>query len=94
MKHCVEAARNHEILKKNRDIFNRSIFNFEGKIMTLRATIRKSGIDLNSCSETILKAMDGCQLHSGLVNFYITAKENCHSYIKIGADTKLYYLRR
>ena len=92
MKHCVEAARNHEILKKNRDIFNRSIFNFEGKIMMLGATIRKSGI--HSCSETILKAMDGCQLHSGLVNFYITAKENCLSYIKIGADTKLYYLRR
>ena len=100
LKHWVEAARNHEVLKKNRDmLFERlnindpgkeesSIFKFEDEIMMLRAAIRKSGVLLNPCSETILKAIDGCQLHSDLVNFYITAKENFHSYIKIGADSK------
>ena len=56
--------------------------------MMLHATIWKSGILLNTCSETILKEIDGCQLHSDLVNFYITAKEDFQSYIKIGADQK------
>ena len=100
LKHWVEAARNHEVLKKNRDIlFERlnindpgkeesSIFKFEDEIMMLRETIRKSGILLNPRSGTILKAIACCQLHSDLVNFYITANENFHSYIKIGADPK------
>ena len=93
---------NHEVLKKNRDkknLFGRlnvndpdkeesSIFKFEDEIMMLRATIWKSGILLNPCSETILKEIDGCRLHSDLVNFYITAKEDFQSYIKIGADQK------
>ena len=54
----------------------------------LRATIQKSGVLLSPCSETILKAIDRCHLHSDLVNFYITAKENFHSYVKTGADPK------
>ena len=65
-----------------------SIFKFEDEIMMLRATIRKSGILLNPCSETIIKAVDGCQLHLDLVNFYITNKENFHSSNKIGADSE------
>ena len=100
LKNWVETACNHEVLKKNRDmLFERlnindpgkeesSIFKFEDEIMMLRATIWKSGILLNLCSEMILKARDGCQLHSDLVNFYITAKENFHSYIKIRTDPK------
>lgn len=100
----VEAARNHEVLKKNRDmLFERlnindhgkeesSIFKFEDEIMMLRATIRKSGILLNPCSETITKAVDGCQLHLDLVSFYITTKENFHSSNKIGADSEPFFI--
>ena len=66
----------------------RSKFKFEDEIMILRATIRKSGIPSNPCRETILKAIDGYQLHPDLVNSYITAKKNFHSYIKIGGDPK------
>ena len=98
LKHWVEVAHNHEVLKKNHDMLlerlnindpgkeESSIFKFEDEM--LRATIRKSGIFLNPCSEAILKAIDSCQLHSDLVNFYITATENFHSCIKIGADPK------
>ena len=65
-----------------------SIFKFEDEIMMLHATIRKSGILLNPCSETIINAVDGFQLNLDSINFYITAKENFHSYIKIGADSE------
>ena len=102
LKNWVEVAQNHEVLKKNfgeKNLFGRlnvndpdkeesSIFKSEDEIMMLHPTIWKSGILLNPCSETILKEIDGCQLHSGLVNFYITAKEDFQSYIKIGADQK------
>lgn len=102
LKTWVEVVQNHEVLKKNHDeknLFGRltvndpdkeesSIFKFEDGIMMLHATIWKSGILLNPCSETILKEIDGCQLQSDLVNFYITAKEDFQSDIKIGADQK------
>ena len=65
-----------------------SIFKFEDEIMMLHATIRKSGILLNTCSETIINALDGFQLNLDSINFCITAKENFHSYIKIGADSE------
>ena len=64
IKHWVEATHNHEVLKKNHDMLlenlnindpvveKSSIFKFKDEIM-LHATIQKSDILLNPCSEMI-----------------------------------------
>ena len=92
LKNWQEAARNHDILTKNREmLFKRlsitdlssedsSTFRFDNEILIVRLLIRQSTLLPSPWLEKDIMALDGTILHTDLVNFYFTAKGSCHSY--------------
>ena len=60
----------------------------KAQFLSLKMKYRCYGILLNPCSETILKAIECCQLHPDLANFFIAAKKYFRGYIKIVANPK------
>ena len=98
LKNWQEAARNHNILTKNREmLFKRlsitdpssedsSTFRFDNEISMVRSLICQSTLLSSPRLEKDIMALDGTILHADLVNFYFTAKENYHSYLKNGTD--------
>ena len=98
LKNWQEAARNLDILTKNREmLFKRfsitypssedsSVFHFDNEILIVRSLIRQSTLLSSPRLEADIMVLDGTILHTDLVNLYFTAKENYHSYLKNGTD--------
>ena len=63
-----------------------STFCFDNEILMVRSLICQSTLLSSPELEKDITALDRTILHADLVNFYFTAKENYHSYLKNGTD--------